>query len=277
MINRSLPLKWHGGKQKLAKWILSYMPEHTHRVITHGGGLGMFLQSDPTGVSEVVNDLDKSLINFWKVLRDKEGFAELRRFAEATPVCEATWNECQRILEGWKASSRPDPMAAWAMLVLVRQSRQGLRDSFCTLSKTRTRRDRNEQASAWLGAIEGLSDAHDRLSRVVIRSKDAIEIIKSEDSKHTWFYLDPPYLHETRVTTEDYAHEMTEEQHLDLLDALANISGKFCLSGYPSDLYNRAAEICGWTMVSKQAANHASGSSKKPQKQECLWMNYTKE
>ena len=46
------------------------------------------------------------------------------------------------------------------------------------------------------------------------------------------FYLDPPYLHETRATTGEYEYEMTISQHADLLDALVAIKGWFLLSGY---------------------------------------------
>lgn len=270
----SLPLKWHGGKQKLAQWILDLAPEHTHRVIPYAGGLGMLLQSDPEGVSEVINDLDGPLSNFWKTLRDPNAFQHLLRAAQATTVSSATWEDAKHALSLWAPGDEPDPAAAWAMLVLVRQSRQGLRKSFCTLSKTRTRRGMNEQASSWLSAVEGLPEAHERLSRVVVLNKPALEVISSEDSPSTWFYLDPPYLHDTRATTDDYDHEMSEEDHLELLHALANISGRFTLSGYESKLYNDAAEICGWRVVRREVKNHASGSSKKATKVECLWMNY---
>jgi len=58
----------------------------------------------------------------------------------------------------------------------------------------------NEQASAWLRAVDGLPDVHQRLQRVVILNDDAVIVIRQQDGPHTLYYLDPPYLHETRAT-----------------------------------------------------------------------------
>jgi DNA adenine methylase len=73
------PLKWHGGKHYLASRIVALMPPHLHYVEPFAGGLAVLLARDPDdpdkwmpphkGVSEVVNDLDGRLINFWRVLR----------------------------------------------------------------------------------------------------------------------------------------------------------------------------------------------------------------
>lgn len=78
MLVLSQPIKRHGGKGahagKLAKWILSKMPEHTHFVEPYFGGGAVLLRKDPQNVSEVVNDLDGDLSNFWSVLADREAF-----------------------------------------------------------------------------------------------------------------------------------------------------------------------------------------------------------
>jgi site-specific DNA-adenine methylase len=71
----SCPLKWHGGKNafngKLARWITSLMPPHLHYVEPFAGGLAVLLAKNPDGVSDVVNDLDGDLLNFWRVLADE--------------------------------------------------------------------------------------------------------------------------------------------------------------------------------------------------------------
>ena len=68
----------------------------------------------------------------------------------------------------------------------------------------------NEQASAWLNAVDGLASVHARLKRVVILCRDALEVIRRQDGPKTLFYLDPPHLHSTRASTGNYAHEMDE-------------------------------------------------------------------
>lgn len=265
------PLKWHGGKHYLAKRIVSLMPKHTHYVEPYFGG-GAVLFAKPMGCSEVINDLNEGLINFWRVLRDPDSFTQLQELVQKTPFSE------QEFLQAKDWSERPikppDVAAAWAFFVQYRQSRQGLGKCFATLTKNRTRRGVNEQAASWLSAIEGLSDAHLRLRSVVILKKPALKVIQQEDGPNTLFYLDPPYLHETRVTTKDYAHEMSLFDHQSLLSALECLQGKFILSGYRSELYDSVARQQKWRRVDVEIDNKASSKSVKEKKTECLWMNY---
>ena len=269
------PLKWHGGKNYLAKWIRSLAPEgrYLHRVHPYGGGLGEFWNWPCEGISEVVNDIDRRLSNLWIVLQRSECFAEFCRLVEATPF---SWDEFAR------ASDRScglgptvvDAAKAAEFFVLVRQSRQGLMKDFATLSRTRTRRGMNEQVSSWLSAVEGLPEVHTRLKRVVITSMDALDLIRQQDGPKTFFYCDPPYLHETRTAKTAYTHEMTPEQHEQLLALLANVDGFFALSGYHSAMYDDWARDLGFVFHEKQIDNKASGKATKETKTECLWVNY---
>ncbi len=88
--------------------------------------------------------------------------------------------------------------AVW-FFITCRQSLAGRMEDFAPLSRTRTRRRMNEQCSAWLTAVEGLIEVHGRLKRVVILNRPALEVIRQEDGPQTLFYLDPPYLHQTRA------------------------------------------------------------------------------
>ena len=133
----------------------------------------------------------------------------------------------------------------------------------------------NEQVSAWLNAIEGLPAVHARLKRVLILNRPALDVIREQDGPRTLFYADPPYLHETRVTTSEYGEfEMSEKEHDYLLQTLGNIEGKFILSGYRSELYDTAAEVFGWNRHEKKIHNHASGAKTKPVMTECCWTNF---
>src|SRR5437868_14003261 len=86
------PLKWHGGKHYLARRIVALMPPHTHYVEPYAGGLSVLLAKSPEGVSEVANDLDGGLVNFWRVLRHPADFEAFRRAVEATPFSEDEWH-----------------------------------------------------------------------------------------------------------------------------------------------------------------------------------------
>jgi DNA adenine methylase len=266
----SRPLKWHGGKTYLAPWILSHFPDHVHYVETHFGGGAVFFAKPLQmieGHSEVVNDVHGELMNFWAVLAEVNEFQEFHRIVTAMPLSVDLF-EVSRILYSGNAER------ALAFFVRYRQSRQGLGKDFATLSKNRTRRGMNEQVSSWLSAIDGLPEAHSRLIRVAVLNYDAVKVIKREDSSNTLFYCDPPYLHATRVTTDDYEHEMTEDDHRELLETLSGIQGRFILSGYHSPLYDDFAKRCGWRLAEKVIDNKASSKKVKDTRVECLWMNF---
>lgn len=265
----SAPLKTHGGKVYLEKWIIQHFPPHLHYVEPYAGGLAVLLAKDFDGISEVVNDLDGDLTNFLRVLASPKVFKRFRRIIQATPFSQELFREAAVQLDSDSAVDR-----AVKFFIRCRQSRQGLRKDFATLSKNRTRRGRNEQISSWQTAIDGLPEIHARLLRVVILNDDAVAVIRREDSANTLFYLDPPYLHETRVTTSDYAFEMSASDHAKLLACIAEIDGMFVLSGYRSGMYDRAAVANGWHCVEREIDCKASGAKTKPKRTECLWMNF---
>jgi len=263
------PLKYHGGKSYVAGWIIGHMPPHLHYVEPYAGGLAVLLAKDYQGISEVVNDIDGDLTNFWRALASPTVFADFVRIVEATPFSQALFQEASAPVDG-----ETDVERAVRFFIRCRQSRQGLRRDFATLSKNRTRRNMNEQVRSWLTAVDGLADVHDRLKRMVILNDDAVTVIMREDSPNTMFYLDPPYMHNTRVTTGDYAVEMSDDDHARLLAAIKTIKGKFLLSGYRNAIYDEAAAENGWRRVEREIDCKASGTKAKPKRTECLWMNY---
>ena len=212
----------------------------------------------PIGTSEVINDLNGDLTNFWRVLQDEKNFLKFQRILEAMPFSQVEWDDA--------TSETPEETVGRAVnfFVRCRQSRAGKFDCFATLSKTRVRRTMNEQASAWMTAVEGLPQVASRLKRVVVLNQNALEVIRKEDSPKTLFYLDPPYLHETRVTTKDYQYEMSDKDHLEMLGALLPLKGRVMLSGYPSKLYS--SMLKDWNRKDFQIDNKASSAKVKPNK-----------
>lgn len=242
-----------------------------HYVEPYAGGLAVLLAQDPKGISEVANDINFSLTNFWRVLQCDGEFERFCRRMNAVPFSEAEWLRSEKPL---RLDDGPDVGCAVAFFIRVRQSLSGRMKDFASLTRNRARRKMNEQASAWLSAIEGLSEVHERLKRVVILNHDALKVIQQQDGKRTLFYLDPPYLHETRATTGEYEHEMTWEDHNKLLAVLGKIEGRFLLSGYHSNLYDEAAKHYGWKCHEFEIPNHASGGKEKRRMVECVWCNY---
>ena len=259
------PLKWHGGKHYLAKRIIRLMPPHTHYVEPYFGGGSVLLNKDPDNVSEVANDIHGDLTNFWRVMQSSDDFASFQRIIEAVPFSQTEWED----------SNEPTDdkiHRAVRFFIRCRQSRAGKSDCFATLSRNRLRRRMNEQTSAWMTAVEGLPAVAARLRRVVILNDDAINVIRRQDGQHTLFYLDPPYVHDTRSTAGDYEFEMSLDQHAKLIKTIQHCEGKVILSGYPNDLYDR--ELRDWNHTDFQIDNKASSAKQKRIMTERVWMNF---
>ncbi len=276
------PLKWWGGKHYLAKLIIALMARHLHYVEPYAGGLAVLLEKDPfdpakywgekgyeQGISEVVNDIHRELTNFWRVLQREDTFAAFQRQIEATPFSQIEWEEAE-------VRQHPrhdlDVEAAAAFFIRCRQSRAGGFRDFATLSRNRPRRQMNVQASAWWTCFEVLPAVSARLRRVVILNQPAVEVIRQQDGPTTLYYLDPPYLHETRASTEAYRHEMTEADHRELLAVIRQCQGMVVLSGYPNPIYDQ--ELAGWRREDILIDNKAAGGKTKRQMTESLWMNF---
>jgi DNA adenine methylase len=262
----SPPLKWHGGKWYLATKIVALMPSHIHYVEPYGGGLSVLLAKDPEGISEVVNDLDGRLSNFWRVLQGEESFRKFQRTLEAVPFSEFEWRDSLQ-----QAAGNPVENAV-RFFIHCRQSLAGRMNCFAPLSRTRTRRGMNEQASAWLNAVDGLPVIHNRLKRVSILNRNATDVIQQQDGPDTLFYLDPPYLGETRACESVYSHEMTAGQHEELLTIIRECAGHMMLSSYPSELYT--SRLRDWNRHEFVLPNQASGSKSKRRMTEIVWTNF---
>jgi DNA adenine methylase len=273
------PLKWHGGKHYLAKKIIALMPPHTHYVEPFFGGGSVMLAKDPEGVSEVANDLNGGLSRFWTVMQSEQLFTQFYERMQSTPFSEYEFDDAKLWLKVFE--ERADGLAtvdrAAAFFIVCRQSMSGRMKDFAPLSRTRVRRGMNEQASAWMNAVDGLPAVHARLRRVVILNQPAVDVIRKQDGEATLFYLDPPYLHETRTSTGEYLHEMTHEQHEELLIALAGTKGKFLLSGYDSELYRRYESANGWHRYTFELPNNSASGDTKRRMTEVVWTNFAAE
>jgi DNA adenine methylase len=263
----SVPLKWHGGKAYLAPWIIPLFPPHLHYVEPYFGGGATLLAHPEIDRSELVNDINGNLVNFWRVLQSTETFPHFARILEAVPLSREEWEDSGGRL------AIPDRVArAVAFFIRCRQSMSGRMKSFTPPSRTRTRRQMNGNASEWLGAVEMLPEIHARLKRVFIENMKAVDLIRREDTPGTLFYCDPPYMPDSRTSPDVYEYEMTVEQHEELLGVLLACKGKVALSGYRTELYDKT--LAHWTRADFEMPNHSGQGKTKQRRVECVWLNY---
>ena len=104
-------------------------------------------------------------------------------------------------------------------------------------------------------------------------NRPALDVIRQLDGPETLFYLDPPYLHNTRSTTNEYGRfEMNEADHRAMLTAIIGVRGKVMLSGYPSPMYDEA--LSDWTRHDSPKPNNAAGGKNKRRMIESVWCNF---
>lgn len=261
-INLKTPISYYGGKQKLAAKILSLIPEHTLYCEPFIGGGAIFFAKQPSK-TEVLNDTNRELINFYRVLQND--FISLEKEIRITLHSRDLHRKASVIY------NYPDLFSevkrAWAVWVLSTQSFSAqLGGSFgydktdnTTTKKIINNRDRFTEEYAI------------RMQNVQIESADALYVIGSRDTAESFFYLDPPYFNSDCGHYDGYS----EQDFENLLIKASSIKGRFLLSSYPSDLLKRYSKEFGWNTWSLESGvtiNNKSGYQKR--KVEVLTANY---
>jgi len=256
---------WYGGKFSHLAWLLPLLPQ-THQYCEPFGGSAAVLLNRPPSPVETYNDLDGSLVNFFRVLRDHT--EELIKAIALTPFSREEFY--------WAVVDETPPSdieRARRFFVRARQTRTGLAQT-ATLGrwancKNTSRAGMSGVVSRWLGSIEDLPEIAARLLRVQIENRPALDVIRLYDDKDTLFYCDPPYIHSSRGDSSAYAYEMDEEGHRTLAKTLHHCKGKVAVSGYRCDL---ADEI--YNGFSLYEAPAKTCHSVKELRQEVVWTNW---
>ena len=250
-------LRWHGGKWLLAPWIISEMP--THRVYVEPfGGAGSVLMRKARCYAEIWNDLDGHVVNLFRVLRSDQA-SQLVEMLRLTPFAS----------DEFAQAYHPSDCPVESARRLVIRSFMGFGSNGhnrLTGFRSNSNRSGTTPAHDWINYPASLVAAIERLQGVVVLNRDACDVMAGHDGPGTLHYVDPPYVAETRDAGKDYAHEMTDADHADLLDFLDGLEGMVMLSGYPCELYDR--RLTHWTRITKSAL--ADGAKKRV---EVLWLN----
>lgn len=262
---KSKIIGYFGGKSgKLLTEIKQFIPEEYSTYVEPYGGSAtvLFAQQSPL---EVYNDIYENVYSLFKVISDKQLYNQLKEKLDITPYSEKINKEFKQKLKD-KSISILD--RAYYYFYVNRTSVNSI-GGFSI--NTVIRRNISKSTSDYLSAIDGLEYYNQRLSNVIITNKNAIDLIKRYDKPDTFMYLDPPYVHSTR-TEARYECDMTDEEHIELLDTIINCKSKILISGYDNELYNVLIRN-GWNKYNYNI-NTITGKNKPKTKTETLWYNY---
>lgn len=256
------PMRYHGGKWRIAPWIIQFFPEHRIYCEPFGGGASVLLQKPPAEM-EVYNDLDQTVVNLFRVLRDPEKAERLRVMLELT--CHSR-DEFFYAMD--ELRHEDDVTRAWAVIVRARQSIGAKPTIEPGGFRTCTPKSKGSYGRTWREFTEGFGEIIDRFRGVVVENLPAEKLIPLQDSPETLFYVDPPYVMDTRSLKHRkvYANEMTDEEHLSLIELLKGVRGFVVLSGYDCELYRSALD--GWARYEIGAR-----AQKNMERVEVVWLN----
>lgn len=258
MITTRPILRYHGGKWRIAPWIIEQMPHHEAYVEPFGGAASVLLRK-PRSRLEVYNDLDGDLVNLFAVLRSRA--ADLAEAVALTPFARAEFDMAYE--------PAPDP---------VERARQFLILSHMGFGSNAVYRRSGFRASGlragtlpvhnWADMPAVVRTVAERVRGVVVEPRPAVEVMAAHDAPGVLHYVDPPYVMSTRGDAgADYAHEMSDADHAALLSTLYRLRGRVILSGYACPLYDDA--LRAWRRIERRAM--ADGARERT---EVLWMNF---
>jgi DNA adenine methylase len=251
------PFKWAGGKSRIARWIVQYIPKGKIYVEPFAGAASVFWHLPTPFPIEVLNDLDGDIVNLYQVLQDKAKLEELAHRLIFTPYARA---EFVRALQIAKDPTATDIDRAWAFFVKQNQGFGGNAKTAGSWGRSITTVNNNmaSTTSSWRTRLRLFGFWHERLSRVQIDCIDGIECIRYWDTPDTVFYIDPPYAPETRKSLRLYKNEPDLAYHERLVETILAAKGKVMLSCYDHPVYDPLTNS-GWRKLTKETSCHMAG------------------
>lgn len=249
-------LHYPGSKWSMASWIISHMPEHNTYLEPYFGSGGVFFNKTKSTV-ETINDLDSSVINLFKVIRDYP--EELAYKIKFTPLSREEYYASYDVDDqaGEIERARQFLVRCWQAIGAKTSDRTGWR-SIIQSNGPNTAKD-------WDRLPQKILMVADRLKEAQIENQPADKLIERYKRPDVLIYADPPYIIETR-TKRHYKHEMTLYDHIELIKQLKEHPGPVLLSGYNHDSYNSYLDDWHKETISVRAEAGAK-------RQEVLWVN----
>lgn len=254
-------IKYPGAKWGVAPWVISHFPEHrSYLEPFFGSGAVLFTKS--RSAIETVSDIDGEIVNLFEWIKiDPERLAHEIYF---TPYARAEYDRA------WAEQYTEKDSFKRAVNFYIRMMQgHGFRTTGEKVGWKNDVQGREAAyaAKSWCKTPEIIMEAAERLRGVQIENRPAVELIRRFNYPNVLIYADPPYMLGTRQNRKQYRHEMTDDDHMELLEAIKAHRGPAIISGYDSDLYNR--ELKGWYKDGRTSFTQTAS-----RRREILWMNF---
>jgi DNA adenine methylase len=274
MSDRIIAFPYFGGKFIHLGWLLPLLDTPCSQYVEpFGGSAAVLLNREPVD-SEVYNDANGVVVNFFKALRDNR--EELISKICITPFSRL---ELDRAVDYLKQPDGDPVEQARCWYVIARQSFDGQGRGW-KLPAVKVSSSRH-MAITWMRSVDKLDEVWRRMSSVAIEHGNAMEMIARYDQPDTLFYVDPPYLDESNVNQDRNTYSLGGfgiPEHAVLAQVLNQCNGKVAVSGYHGyqDLFYGSNK---WKaheqVVSSGFARHVSTVPQAQRERvEVLWTNY---
>lgn len=264
------PFAYYGGKTGMAPLIARLLPPHRVYMEPFFGSGAVLFEKRPATV-EIVNDQDRAVVTFFRVLRDQPG--DLARVCSLTPYARDEFVSADVDENG--LTDLEVARRFWARVNQSFSKTAGVRTGWSIT----TARTQSAPASA-ASKIRRFHACAERLLRVNIENCDAADLVERLAKADTAIYCDPPYLASTRSNVGrngkgDYRVDMLhEDDHRRLAGVLASTPAAAIVSGYPCPLYDEDL-YAGWHTLDVHVHVHSSNATRvaRAVRTERLWSN----
>lgn len=270
-------LRYHGGKWRLASWVIQHFPPHRAYIEPYGGAASILMRK-PRVYAEVYNELDGEVVNVFRVLQRAASAKRLERLVRLTPFARGEFTlaylPTRDPIERARRTIIKSFMGFGSSAIHGRSRGMRTRASTWTTPATGFRSNSNRSGTTpahdWARWPDCIGSFVERLRGVVIESRDALAVMATHDRADALHYGDPPYVRVTRSRLRkrksEYLHELTDADHRMLAAVLHGLKGYVALSGYACDLYD---ELYGdWARVERDSL--ADGARAR---REVLWLS----
>jgi len=225
------PISYYGGKQQMLRYILPNIPEHRIYTESFVGG-GAVYWAKKSSKLEVINDLNREVVNFYTVF--KQHRERLNYYIEASLHSRSQYKDALVIYQNSHLFTKVE--RAWSFWILTNQGFSTMIGSwgFDSTGKAITKNfNKKLMMTAEMSA---------RLEHTTIECYDANKVIRLYDRPDTFHYIDPPYINANQGHYAGYTEVMFES----LLNTISEVKGKFILSSYPSDILSKFVKRYKW-------------------------------